>query len=117
MASLKRQTSRAYGDKCWAVLGPNGAVDWGLAADSSLRQFRPVGVHSPRPQDTATCLGPLEDCPHLETGCYLDCLFVAGENLGEAWEASGRDDEVVWAELGSWYERRLAGLVAEAGGR
>lgn len=126
MASLKRQIRRVYGDKHWVVLGPNGAVDWGLVTDSSLygdfravgvHSFRAVGVHSPRPQTSVTSGGPFNDCPHLETACYLDCLHVAGENLGEAWEAAGRDDAVIWPELEGWYARRLAGLVAEAGGR
>lgn len=112
MAALKRRILAVYGDKHWVVLGPDGAVDWGLATDSSLSEFRPVGVHSPRPQATPTCHGPLNDCPHLETACYLDCLFLAGENLGEAWEAAGRDDEVIWAELERWYEVRLAHLGA-----
>ena len=114
-ASLRRAVREIGNDCHWALYGPAGVVDWSLRnVQKHSTEYGFICIHSPRPQfpeypDMNEC--PLDDCAFLEMPCYFDCAGVAGDALGRRWDASGRDDEVIWAELESWYADRLAGLA------
>ena len=107
-----RRDIREVGDDCyWLVFGPAGVISWGLLAVERISScFGPVGIHSPR-QQLPDIMTPDLDCPFLEMPCYFDFGARAGGRLGKAWDAADRDDDVIWAELESWYADRLAGLA------
>lgn len=108
MSRLKRRIVERGGDRHWALYGVDGVISWGLiaATDGGLLDG-PISVHSPRPLCTDDL--PAEGCPFLENGCYVDMEFLAGERLGTAWRAAGRDDAVIWRELEQWYASHLGG--------
>ena len=104
MPNLKRDVNpTAEGGRLWCVYGTNGAMSWEVLATGV---FGPIGIHSPRP-----LYGADEEptrCDLLEGGCYADAGYVAGDELGKAWEAAGCDDELIWRELEGWYTSHLS---------
>lgn len=106
MTALKRRVDDQEDGRYWLLYGTHGVMSWTLLSSGT---HGPIAVHSPRPQFEFDD-EPSVDCPFLEGACYVDAGHLAGDRLGGAWEAAGRDDEVIWRELVEWYEARLLGI-------
>jgi hypothetical protein len=96
------------GGRHWALYGREGVVSWGIqrpGREGGAPTHGAIKVHSPRPQWWE--MEPLGGCPYLEGNCYTVAVYVAGHRLGKAWAAAGRDDDVIWSELATWYRTHL----------
>lgn len=111
MTSLKRDIREIGADRAWIVFGPAGAASWNLRnIENRSRDYGIVSLHSPRPL-LPSWPTPSPACRLMEVPCFDGGSVIAGGRLGERWDAAGRDDEVIWAELESWYASRLASLA------
>jgi hypothetical protein len=104
-----RRDIREAGDGCsWIIYGPAGAISWELLnVELHSRAYGLIWIHSPRPLFDFQTNGSV-GCWLLEMPCFGDSSELGGKALGERWDAAGRDDDVIWAELESWYAYRLA---------
>jgi hypothetical protein len=110
MTTLRRDKRQFDRRQFWVVLGPQGAISWVRLLVETGYMDGPIDIHSPKPlypQYKDMSETPM-DCRLLEMPCYCDGSSLAGDDLGKRWERSGRDDEVIWAELEDWYAARLA---------
>lgn len=92
----------------WVVQGVGGAVSFAVGTPATRPEFYgPVGLHYA--PDTVPSEGmPSGECHLLAGGvCHADTTFIGGHDLGERWDATGRRDETIYAELEDWYASRF----------
>ncbi|GAA0494018.1 hypothetical protein Ade02nite_20810 [Paractinoplanes deccanensis] len=47
---------------------------------------------------------PAGFCPVIDGACHEDGSGAHGTQLRDRWEANGRDEAVMWAELNAWFD-------------
>lgn len=110
MTRLTPDVTNTRTGRIWSVTGENGAVSVELISVSE-DVFGPIVIHSPHSlygEDHR----PIS-CDVLDAGiCHPDMAHRAGADLGRTWEAAGRNDQVIWGQLESWYRMRLENASA-----
>lgn len=62
-----------------------------------------IDVHTAEPHGSLT--PHADECEYLPgRAVYCGGSSVSGAALLDRWEQSGRDDQIVWDELGRWYD-------------
>lgn len=101
----------------WSVVGDEGAVSFWVqhAAAGSHgtpvpEVFGAIGIHhAVRDGGTSVEHLPVGACDVLASGeCRGDSAWRAGRDLGERWDARGRQDEIIFAELAEWYTSHIS---------
>lgn len=96
-------TSNASGSvRHWDLAGPAGVVQFETADAGGFRTAS-IYLHS----KTAPEGAELEPCDVCGGGWHDAAGSRFANGLRGRWEASGRDDDIVRAELVGWYESQL----------
>lgn len=105
---VTRRIEQGEDARHWALCSADSAVSWGIwyAATLDGEPTRgPILVHSLRRLWRG--MTPIAGCRYVDGPCYTRAEYVPGDKLGQAWEAAGQDDDVIWAELAKWYRTHL----------
>lgn len=114
IARTRRDVREIGDDCCWLVYGTAGVISWILRnVERHSSDYDEIWVHSPVPLFAFQTNGSV-GCWLLEMPCFGDSSGLGGKALGDRWDAAGRDDDVIWAELESWYTDRLAALAVNS---
>lgn len=94
----------------WSVHGPEGAVSFAVFDTNDGQEFGAIALHyTVTEAHERSEFSSAGDCHLLDSGrCHADVTWLHGRTLGERWDAGGRRDETVYAELTDWYTSRLA---------
>lgn len=94
----------------WSILGTEGAVSFSVHTADERTEFGAIALHyivteGHERQEFSS----VSDCHLLDAGrCNGDATWLHGKALGATWDATGRRDETIYAELEDWYASRLA---------